>query len=335
MAGADGRFEPDSVMVRVGEGIGLGEAGEREAARALFAELWEEIGGDAGDAFHRCAIAHSMADVRDDASEELAWDLAALDAADSLTDERLAEGGATVTVAAFYPSLHLNLGECYRKLGDLDHARDHLKRGRASLGALADDGYSAMIRDGFDRLAQALEEADAITHTHTDRLCLRRPIPADAEAVAQIQGDPATNAFNPSGPAGAGKAATMLAAWIADWDRDGIGYWMVAPACGEPVIGVAGVRRDEDVDADHVTYNLYYRFRPAAWGNGFAREAGAAAIEAAAARDPSAVVVAVIHEDNQPSARVATALGLVPDGVTMHDGGERLRFARRLSKHEA
>jgi hypothetical protein len=40
---------------------------------------------------------------------------------------------------------------------------------------------------------------DAITHKHTDRLCLRRPTPADAEAVGQIQGDPAMNAFNPSG----------------------------------------------------------------------------------------------------------------------------------------
>lgn len=158
MAGTDEGFEPDSVMVRVGEGIGLRECGEREAARVLFAELWEEIGGDTGDAFHRCAIAHSMADARDDPSEELAWDLAALEAANSLTDERLADGGGTMTVAAFYPSLHLNLGECYRKLGDLDHSRDHLERGRASLGALADDGYSAMIRDGFDRLAQVLEE---------------------------------------------------------------------------------------------------------------------------------------------------------------------------------
>src|SRR5258708_38518001 len=92
---------------------------------------------------------------------------------------------------------------CDRPLDGPGQARDPLERGRASLGALADDGYSAMIRGGFDRLAQALDETDAITHTHTDRLCLRRPTPADAEAVAQIQGDPATNAFNPSGPAGA------------------------------------------------------------------------------------------------------------------------------------
>jgi hypothetical protein len=53
-------------------------------------------------------------------------------------------------------------------------------------------------------------------------------------------------------------------------------------------------------------------------------------IRPAAALDPSAVVVAVIHEDNRPSARVATALGLVLDGMTTEGGGERLRFARRV-----
>ncbi|RKH85917.1 N-acetyltransferase, partial [Corallococcus praedator] len=116
-----------------------------------------------------------------------------------------------------------------------------------------------------------------------------------------------------------------------DWDRDGIGYWMVSQACGEPAIGVAGVRLSGVVDAGHAAYNLYYRFRPVAWGKGFAREAGAAAIEAVAARDASAVVLAVIREDNLPSVRVATALGLTVDGTTSHNGGERLRFALRLS----
>jgi hypothetical protein len=143
-------------MLRVGEGIGLQVRGERAKAHHLFAALWQDIGGAGGDAFHRCAIAHSMADACDDVVEELAWDLRALEAADSLTDARAAEGGVHVAVKAFYPSLHLNLGDCYRRLGDVDRARDHVKRGRASLGALPDDGYSAMIRDGFDRLARAL-----------------------------------------------------------------------------------------------------------------------------------------------------------------------------------
>lgn len=143
-------------MARVGQGIALSQRGERHAARQLFAEVWRDIGGASGDPLHRCAVAHSMADVRDDVREELAWDLKALEAADLITDERAARAGVASPVAGFYPSLHLNLGECYRKLGDLDRAREHLERGRASVAALGDDGYSQMINGGLDRLGERL-----------------------------------------------------------------------------------------------------------------------------------------------------------------------------------
>jgi hypothetical protein len=143
-------------MLRVGEGIGLRDRGENEAARRLFTELWRDIGGGDGDAFHRCAIAHSMADACENAEDELCWDLRALEAAEFLTDARVAEGGVDAPVTVLYPSLHLNLSECYRKLGDVQRARDHLQRGQNSLGALPNDGYLAMIREGFDRLAHAL-----------------------------------------------------------------------------------------------------------------------------------------------------------------------------------
>lgn len=143
-------------MACIGEGITLWELGERGAARDLFAQVWSEIGGENGDPFHRCALAHSMADVQDDVHEELACDLRALAAADLLTDERAARGGVAGSVSGFYPSLHLNLGECYRKLGELDRAHEHLDQGRASLVALANDGYGQMIKDGLDRLADRL-----------------------------------------------------------------------------------------------------------------------------------------------------------------------------------
>ncbi len=147
--------EPDAVMARIGEGIALRERGERAGARDLFAGVWSDIGGEDGDPFHRCALAHWMADVQDNVREELAWDLRALGAADVLTDERAARGG-TGPVAGFYPSLHLNLGECYRKLGDLDRAHEHLDRGRASVLALGNDGYGQMIKNGLNRLADRL-----------------------------------------------------------------------------------------------------------------------------------------------------------------------------------
>lgn len=101
--------EPDAVMARIGDGIALRERGERAAARDLFARVWSDIGGENGDPFHRCALAHSMADVQDDVHEELAWDLRALAAADLLTDERAARGGAAGPVAGFYPSLGAQL----------------------------------------------------------------------------------------------------------------------------------------------------------------------------------------------------------------------------------
>ena len=148
--------EPDAVMARIGEGIALRERGERVAARDLFAQVWSEIGGENGDPFHRCALAHSMADVQDDVHEELVWDLGALAAADLLTNERAARGGVAGSVAGFYPSLHLNLGECYRKLGEVDRAREHLDRGRASVDALGNDGYGQMIKGGLDQLADRL-----------------------------------------------------------------------------------------------------------------------------------------------------------------------------------
>lgn len=142
-------------MARIGEAMALGQRGERSAARELFGQLWAEIGED-GDAFHRCALAHSMADVQDDVVAELLWDERALAAADSLTDARVAEGGVAAGVAAFYPSLHLNIAECHRRLGDLPAARSHLEQGRAAVDALPDDGYGRMIRGGLDRLAERL-----------------------------------------------------------------------------------------------------------------------------------------------------------------------------------
>lgn len=117
-------------MTKVGEGIELLHQGERAAARALFAQLGTPI-EEGGDALHRRALAHWMADAQDDPREELAWDLRALEAAGSISEERAQQAGVAGTVSGFYPSLHLNLGEVYRKLGDQQKAAEHLPLGRA------------------------------------------------------------------------------------------------------------------------------------------------------------------------------------------------------------
>jgi hypothetical protein len=145
----------DDVMTRIGEGIARGQQGDAAAARAIFAEVWQLVGPD-GDPFHRCAVAHSMADVQDDPAEELVWDLRALDAVGSLTDERLRTAGVAGSVDGFRPSLHLNLADVYRRLGQPDRASEHVRLGRVTLPHLPDDGYRAMISDGLERVERTL-----------------------------------------------------------------------------------------------------------------------------------------------------------------------------------
>jgi len=148
---------PDAVMTRIGQVVMLHHAGDREEARHRFLDLWAEI-GEHGDPLHRCTLAHYMADAQDDPSDELAWDLRALTAAEELTDDRLAEHESTLAVRALYPSLHLNLAADYVKLDRSDAARTHLRRARGAAAALADDTYGDGVRAAISRLELRLGE---------------------------------------------------------------------------------------------------------------------------------------------------------------------------------
>ncbi|MGV9255463.1 hypothetical protein [Streptomyces sp. NPDC003697] len=146
---------PEAVMTRIGQGVMLHHAGDREEARDRFLELWAEI-GETGDPLHRCTLAHYMADTQDDPAEELAWDLRALSAAKELTDDRLAEHQGTLAARALYPSLHLNLAADYVKLGRSEAARTHLRRARGAAEALGDDEYGDGVRAAIHRLGLRL-----------------------------------------------------------------------------------------------------------------------------------------------------------------------------------
>ncbi|MCX4910449.1 hypothetical protein [Streptomyces sp. NBC_00878] len=147
----------DAMTTRIGQVAMLLHGGDREEARGRFLDLWAEIGED-GDALHRCTLAHYMADAQDDPSDELAWDLRALSAADELTDARTAEPHRSLAVRAFYPSLHLSLAADYVKLGRSEAARSHLRRARDTVGVLGDDAYGDGIRAGIGRLELRLDE---------------------------------------------------------------------------------------------------------------------------------------------------------------------------------
>jgi len=157
---------PDAVLTRIGQVVMLHHGGDREEARERLLGLWAEL-GEEGDPLHRCTLAHYLADTQDDPTDELAWDLRALSAADELTDGRntghpgeAEDSGDTgnagqegaIAIRAFYPSLHLNLAADYVKLDRPDAARTHIRRAREASTVLADDGYGNGVRAAIGRL---------------------------------------------------------------------------------------------------------------------------------------------------------------------------------------
>ena len=70
-------------MVRVTGAVQRGWAGDRSTARQELEAMWAEVEQGRGDDFHRCVIAHFLADLEDDARDELRWDERALAAVDA------------------------------------------------------------------------------------------------------------------------------------------------------------------------------------------------------------------------------------------------------------
>ena len=145
----------EQMMGRIGAAVERGRAGEPADARTELGRLWAEIGPD-GDPLHRCVLAHHLADLQDDVRDELAWDERALAAVPELSDRRVQQEHASLQVRGLLPSLHLNLADDHRRLGATERARAHLDSAREHLGALADDGYGAMIRNAVEDVADAL-----------------------------------------------------------------------------------------------------------------------------------------------------------------------------------
>lgn len=81
-----------------------------EQACALYQKAWTL----AQNAYEACIAAHYVARCQADDQATLRWNQLALDNANASADER---------VAAFYPSLWLNMGQSYARLGDLDEAQ--------------------------------------------------------------------------------------------------------------------------------------------------------------------------------------------------------------------
>ncbi|MFJ4658083.1 GNAT family N-acetyltransferase [Nocardia sp. NPDC088792] len=152
----------------------------------------------------------------------------------------------------------------------------------------------------------------------TPRLILRKVTPDDLQAVLEIHGDPKANQFRPSRARSADESRELLDSWLCDWAEHGIGYWAVQVVATGETIGFGGLRHTVR-DGEQVL-NLYYRFRPRSWGQGYAPEMATAAMSWATRTLPHQPVEILTTTDNTPSRRVAEKLGFTIVRSLQRDG---------------
>jgi len=86
-----------------------------DKARSLYQQAWDAAQNDR-DA---CIAAHYVAHLKEDNREKLHWNHVALEKANLITDGSIAD---------FYPSLYLNMGQSYELLGDMDQATQYYQK---------------------------------------------------------------------------------------------------------------------------------------------------------------------------------------------------------------
>ncbi|WP_326554714.1 GNAT family N-acetyltransferase [Micromonospora sp. NBC_01813] len=144
----------------------------------------------------------------------------------------------------------------------------------------------------------------------TARLSLRRPTPADIDAIYRIHSDPRAYAHNPADAlANLTEAEELYQRWNAHWEQYGFGYRTVHSQLqtSQP-LGFCGVKQMQL--HGRTVLNLFYRLDPLAWGNRVATEAATAIVNWATAHLPDQPIIARVRPDNTASLKVAARVGL-------------------------
>lgn len=142
--------------------------------------------------------------------------------------------------------------------------------------------------------------------TETNRLHLDRPTIEDAAGLHLICSDSRVwNHFPSLRHSDIEQTRVMLDRWIASWERDELGTWIVRDPRSQTIIGYGGCSIKQGA-----FWNLGYRFAVDAQGQGFATELSCEAVRQAKENRPSLPIVASLLAHNRASARVAERVGL-------------------------
>jgi len=140
----------------------------------------------------------------------------------------------------------------------------------------------------------------------TERLYLRELAPADAHSLYALNSDPEVMRYTDDAPFHNPAAAE---AFLQDYDhyrRHGYGRWAVIHQSDERFIGFSGLRKDERTGEVDLGFRLFTEF----WAQGYATEAGRAALRLGFEKFNLERIIGRSMRENLPSVSVLQKLGM-------------------------
>ncbi len=171
-----------------------------------------------------------------------------------------------------------------------------------------------------------MTDGDART---TERLLLRPPGPVDGPGYRALLMHPVVGEWlrpQPMRPFEPADGDAWLAEDQSHWLRFGFGPWAVIERESGDYLGRVGLRWTEV--GDRAAIEVLWAIDPERHGEGFASEAGAAALDFAAALGLDEVF-AMVLPINQASQRVAEKIGMERDGEVVHADLDHVLFRAR------
>lgn len=165
----------------------------------------------------------------------------------------------------------------------------------------------------------------------TERLVLRRWRDDDRAPFARINADPRVCEHLPA-PLTPAESDALIERIEAHFDQHGVGLWCVERADRPGCLGYVGLAVPAFEAHFTPAIEVGWRLDPACWGNGYATEAAAAALDDVFGRVGVDEVVSFTVPANVRSRAVMERLGLTrdPDGDFDHP---RLPAGHRLRRH--
>jgi RimJ/RimL family protein N-acetyltransferase len=154
----------------------------------------------------------------------------------------------------------------------------------------------------------------------TERLLLRKPRLEDVDDLLEFAGDGEVMRWTSGEPGGREVAVKLVELWLARWDANGVGQFVVL--LGERIIGRVGLLVWDSRSWETSSYDkagvaaeneLGWAISSGYWGHGYATEAARAARAWAYEECGVERLISLIDPRNTRSIRVADKLGAEPE----------------------